>query len=188
MLKDVLGEDLYALVKESLRGKGREGRDLELAVINNGSYLPAEKFNQVNEENKSLKNRLKEQEAVLSRLPEEEQGRRELSQKLEEERGRLALLQQEWQEASREREQRHSLELALLSRGARNTKACLALLDREKISGENLEQELDRLTEEHSYLFEDGKTGLPRFAAEVEPGGGEGEGLTRQIALGMGLK
>ncbi|MCL2817654.1 MAG: phage scaffolding protein [Clostridiales bacterium] len=188
MLKDVLGEELFALVKESLKGKGRDGKDLEMAVINNGSYLPAEKFNQVNEENKSLKSRLKEQEAVLSRLPEEERGRKELSQKLEEERGRLALLQQEWQKAVQEREQRHGLELALLSRGARNTKACLALLDREKISGENLEQEVDRLTEEHPYLFAEGKTDLPRFAAQVEPGGGEGEGLARQIALGMGLK
>ncbi|MCL2678025.1 MAG: phage scaffolding protein [Clostridiales bacterium] len=188
MLKDVLGEELFALVKEALRGKGREGRDLELAVINNGSYLPAEKFNQVNEENKSLKNRLKEQEAALSRLPDEERSRRELSQQLEEERGRLALLQQEWREAAQEREQRHGLELALLSRKARNTKACLALLDREKASGESLEQELDRLAEEHPYLFEEGKTGLPRFAAQVDPPADEGEGLARQIAQGMGIK
>ena len=187
-MQDVLGEELYALVKEALKGKGREGKDLELAIINNGSYLPAEKFNQVNEENKSLKNRLKEQEAALLRLPEEERERQGLSQKLEEERGKLELLQQEWQEAAREREQRHSLELALLSRKARSTKACLALLDREKINEETLEQELDRLTAEHPYLFEEGKAGLPRFAAEVEPAEGEGEGLARQIALGMGLK
>lgn len=44
-IKSVLGEDLSAQVEQALKGKGRDGKDLDLVVGNDGSFVPVEKYN-----------------------------------------------------------------------------------------------------------------------------------------------
>jgi hypothetical protein len=43
-LKEILGEDLYNQVKEQLKGKGPQGKDIELVATNTGDYVPASKY------------------------------------------------------------------------------------------------------------------------------------------------
>ena len=57
-LKELLGEELFVAVVDALKGKGHDGRDVELAVANDGSYLPKSKFDALLAENRNLKQRL----------------------------------------------------------------------------------------------------------------------------------
>lgn len=46
-IRTALGEELAKQVEEALKGKGKDGKDLDLVVGNDGSYVPADKFNTV---------------------------------------------------------------------------------------------------------------------------------------------
>ena len=41
-VKTILGEELSAQVETALKGKGKDGKDLDLVVGNDGSYVPAD--------------------------------------------------------------------------------------------------------------------------------------------------
>ena len=43
-IKNALGEDLAKQVEEALKGKGKGGNDLVIVVGNDGTYVPAEKY------------------------------------------------------------------------------------------------------------------------------------------------
>lgn len=44
MLRELLGDELWAQVSEKLKGQGPNGKDVELVVGNDGSYVPASKY------------------------------------------------------------------------------------------------------------------------------------------------
>ncbi len=46
-IRTALGEELAKQVEEALKGKGKgkDGKDLDLVIGNDGSYVPADKFN-----------------------------------------------------------------------------------------------------------------------------------------------
>ena len=43
--KTALGADLAGQVEAALKGKGKDGKDMDLVVGNDGSYVPADKYN-----------------------------------------------------------------------------------------------------------------------------------------------
>lgn len=43
-VKTLLGADLTRQVEEALQGKGKDGKDVDLVVGNDGSFVPADKF------------------------------------------------------------------------------------------------------------------------------------------------
>lgn len=45
---ELMGEELAGKVAEALKGKGKDGKDVVLVVGNDGSYLPKDKFDEVN--------------------------------------------------------------------------------------------------------------------------------------------
>lgn len=47
--KELLGEELYTQVTEALKGKGRDGKDLEFVLTNTGDYVPANKYDTLKE-------------------------------------------------------------------------------------------------------------------------------------------
>lgn len=47
--KELLGEELYAQVTEALKGKGRDGKNLEFVLTNTGDYVPANKYDALKE-------------------------------------------------------------------------------------------------------------------------------------------
>lgn len=46
-LKEILGEDLYNQVQEAVKGKGQNGKDIELVAANTGDYVPARKYDEL---------------------------------------------------------------------------------------------------------------------------------------------
>lgn len=58
-VKTILGEDLANQVETALKGKGKDGKDLDLVVGNDGTFVPAEKYNGANSGKTSAENALK---------------------------------------------------------------------------------------------------------------------------------
>ena len=58
-IKTILGEDLANQVETALKGKGKDGKDLDLVVGNDGTFVPAEKFEQVKGQSASAEKALK---------------------------------------------------------------------------------------------------------------------------------
>jgi hypothetical protein len=58
-IKTLLGEDLTKQVEEKLKGKGKDGKDVDLVIGNDGSFVPAEKYNGANSGKTSAENALK---------------------------------------------------------------------------------------------------------------------------------
>ena len=48
-LKELLGEALYNQAAAALKGKGEGGKDVDLAIANDGSMVPVAKFNELND-------------------------------------------------------------------------------------------------------------------------------------------
>lgn len=67
-IKELLGEELAGKVETALKGKGKEGKDLDLVVGNDGSYVPADKHeglkSQVEAGDKALKEAAKALKAI----------------------------------------------------------------------------------------------------------------------------
>ena len=58
-VKTILGEDLANQVEAALKGKGKDGKDVDLVVGNDGTFVPAEKYNGANSGKTSAENALK---------------------------------------------------------------------------------------------------------------------------------
>ena len=58
-IRNLLGEDLAKQVETALKGKGKDGKDVDLVVGNDGTFVPAEKYNGANSGKASAENALK---------------------------------------------------------------------------------------------------------------------------------
>ena len=58
-VKTALGAELAGQVEAALKGKGKDGKDMDLVVGNDGSYVPADKYNGANSGKASAENALK---------------------------------------------------------------------------------------------------------------------------------
>ncbi len=58
-VKTLLGEELTNQVEAALKGKGKDGKDVDLVVGNDGTFVPAEKYNGANSGKASAENALK---------------------------------------------------------------------------------------------------------------------------------
>lgn len=58
-VKTILGEDLTKQVEAALKGKGKDGKDVDLVVGNDGTFVPADKYNGANSGKTSAENALK---------------------------------------------------------------------------------------------------------------------------------
>lgn len=58
-VKTILGEDLTAQVETAIKGKGKDGKDLDLVVGNDGTFVPSEKFEQAKGQSTSAEKALK---------------------------------------------------------------------------------------------------------------------------------
>lgn len=54
-IKELLGEELATQVSEALKGKGRDGKDLEFVITNSGDYVPANKYDNLKKESQKYK-------------------------------------------------------------------------------------------------------------------------------------
>lgn len=58
-IKTVLGTDLAAKVEDALKGKGKDGKDLDLVVGNDGSFVPSDKHEGVKGQAAAAENTMK---------------------------------------------------------------------------------------------------------------------------------
>lgn len=58
-IRKLLGEDLAKKVEEAVKGKGKDGKDLDIVVGNDGSYVPADKHEAIKAQQASAENALK---------------------------------------------------------------------------------------------------------------------------------
>lgn len=58
-IKKLLGEDLTKQIEEALKGKGKDGKDVDLVIGNDGSYVPADKYEALKSQSASAEKALK---------------------------------------------------------------------------------------------------------------------------------
>ena len=64
-IKELLGEELAGQVEAALKGNGKDGRDIDLVIGNDGSYVPAEKLETERQARTSAETALKNAAAAL---------------------------------------------------------------------------------------------------------------------------
>lgn len=64
-IKELLGEELTGQVEAALKGKGKDSRDIDLVIGNDGSYVPAEKLETERQARTSAETALKNAAAAL---------------------------------------------------------------------------------------------------------------------------
>ena len=158
-LKELLGEELYNQVAAALKGKGPDGKDLEIGVINDGSYFPKSKFDAVNEENKALKEQLKQRDSDIAELKKSSGANEELKNQLSELKKKYKTDTESLNQKLSQLQFDNALDVALMGAKAKNVKAVKALLDIEKIKFDNgqllgLNEQLEAIKKDNDYLFD----------------------------------
>lgn len=155
-LKELLSEDLYKQVAESL------GEKADKLFVGEGEFIPKQRFDEVNSQVKDYKTQVEERDKQLSEIQQKVKGNEELSAELEKVRTNNKNLEQEYQNKLIETRRNFAIESAIRSAGVRNDKALKAvkaLLDQEKIKFEEdtfkgIDEQVKELKESESYLFE----------------------------------
>ena len=63
-IKTLLGDELTAQVETALQGKGKDGKDVDLVVGNDGTFVPADKYDGEKRRATSAENALKKAAAT----------------------------------------------------------------------------------------------------------------------------
>ncbi|WP_434304177.1 phage scaffolding protein [Clostridium botulinum] len=152
-LKELLGEELYNQVIQKVG-------DNKIDVVNNGNWIPKDKFNTLNEQ-------LKTATATITDLKKNNKDNGELQTKVTDYETKV----KDYEKQIQDMQFNYTLEGALKSANVRNTKAVKALLNLEgiKLEGENvlgLSEQIEALKKSDSYLFAEEQK--PKFSG-VEP-------------------
>ncbi|HDK7179212.1 TPA: phage scaffolding protein [Clostridium botulinum] len=139
-LKELLGEELY---KQVIQKVG----DNKIDVVNNGNWIPKDKFNALNDQ-------LKTANATIGDLKKSNKDNEELQTKVTDYETKV----KEYEKQIQDMQFNYVLEGALKGANVRNTKAVKALLNLEgiKLEGENvlgLSEQIEALQKSDSYLF-----------------------------------
>ena len=169
MLKTILGEkyteEIAALVGDKV-----------LAVVNDGSWIPKDKFNGISNEAKELKRQMAERDAQLEALKGQAAGNEDLLKQINDLKAANDTAQAEWTNKLAQQTKDFAVDRAIAEAKGKNPKAIKALLNLEAISldGENilgLTEQIKSIQESDGYLFGEGQTG-PVGGGTNPPGGG----------------
>ena len=150
-LKELLGEELFNQVKEKLGDKK--------VFVDDGNYIPKQRFDEVNNEKKELQQQLKERDSQLEELKKQAQDSQELQNKISELQQTNDEVKNQYEQKMKEQKFNFALEQELMKAQAKNVKAAKALVDTEKISIDDngnligFEEQLKQVKEENDYLF-----------------------------------
>jgi len=150
-LKELLGEELYKQLEEKLGDKK--------VFIDDGNYIPKQRFDEVNNEKKELQNQLKERDGQLEELRKNSQDSKELQDKIQELQQANEETKSQYEQKIKEQKFNFALEQDLMKSQAKNVKAAKALVDTEKVSLDDdgnligLDEQLKQIKEENDYLF-----------------------------------
>ncbi|NFL75524.1 scaffolding protein [Clostridium sporogenes] len=152
-LKEILGEELYNQVMQKVG-------DNKIDVVNDGNWIPKDKFNTLNEQ-------LKTANTTIGDLKKNNTDNEELQTKVTDYETKV----KDYEKKIQDMQFNYALEGALKGANVRNTKAVKALLNLEgvKLDGENvlgLSEQIEALKKSDSYLFAEEQK--PQFSG-VEP-------------------
>lgn len=167
-LKDIIGEELYKQLPED---KKKEVKDKDFEDISNGSYIPKERFNQVNDQAKEYKQQVKDRDTQIKNLKEEFKDAEGLKEKVEQLEADNTKKDTEYQSKLAEITMNNAIEKALGAYKCRNSKLVKALLDNEKlkVDGDSiigLKEQMEAIQKENEFLFEKETKGSPDFIIE----------------------
>lgn len=127
-------------------------------------YIPKSRFDEVNDQKKEYKKMLDERTTQLEELKGKAQGNEELLNKIKELEDANTKTAEDYEKKIAEQSFNFALESALRDGKVKNAKAVKALLDIEgiKLDGDKLlglDEQISKLKESDSYLFEEESTG-----------------------------
>ncbi|GAA5417928.1 hypothetical protein Pryu01_03006 [Paraliobacillus ryukyuensis] len=159
-LKELLGEELYKQVEE-------KAGDNKIAVVSDGSYIPKDKFDAVNQEKNDYKKQVGDRDKQINDLSEKAKGNEELTKELDDLKKANQKATEEYENKLKQQSFEYSLKDALSANKVRNPKAVKALLDTEaiKLDGDKLlglEEQLNAIKESDPYLFQEEQQDPPK--------------------------
>jgi len=155
VLKELLG-DLYTdEVKEKVG-------DVKLIKLDEGKYIPVEKFNAKLEEVKQQKEQLDEYKKQLKDLEKKAKGNEEFENTIKELRADNEKKDLDYQATIKAKDKSFAIQNAIKDEQGKNVKAITALLDMDKITVDDkgitgLSDQLKALKESDAYLFGEDK-------------------------------
>lgn len=157
------------------------------------SFMPKDKYNEVNDQVKDLKTQLSERDKQLKDLGEKAKGNEELQKQINDLQELNKNTTKDFEGKISKMKFDYSLEGALKAANVKNTKAVKALLnlDNVKIDGENfigLSDQIEALKKSDAYLFEQtvgGKT--PSNNGGGAPGATEMDEVAKTFSNSLGL-
>lgn len=177
-IKSLLGDELSAQVEAALKGKGKDGKDVDLVIGNDGSFVPADKYNGANSGKTSAENALKAAAEALKAIGGTGDPAK-IADDVKNAQTTIANLQATHDTEIKKISKNAALRMALNGK-VHDPSDIIGLLDLDKIDVDdtgNLKTDLDPLLkpikESKSYLFtEPAKPGAPdiKGAKPAEPG------------------
>ena len=177
-IKSLLGDELSAQVEAALKGKGKDGKDVDLVIGNDGSFVPADKYNGANSGKTSAENALKAAAEALKAIGGTGDPAK-IADDVKNAQTTIANLQATHDAEIKKISKNAALRMALNGK-VHDPSDIIGLLDLDKIDVDdtgNLKTDLDGLLkpikESKSYLFtEPAKPGAPdiKGAKPAEPG------------------
>src|SRR5690625_3003388 len=150
-LQELLGEELYNQVVA-------KAGDKKLGIINDGNWIPKEKFNALNEEKKGLETQIGERDEQLNTLKDKAKDRQELTQQIAELQQKNEDTATQYQEQMDKQAKDFAVETALRDAKAKNPKIAKNALDLEAITMKDgkligIDEQLKSIQESDAYLF-----------------------------------
>ena len=151
VLKELLG-DLYTdEIKEKVGDK-------KLIVLDEGKYIPVDKFNAKNEEVKQQKEQLDSYKKQLKEIEKKAKGNEELEKTIKDLRADNDKKDTDYQATIKTQTKDFAIQTAIKEAQGKNVKAITALLDVEKITVDDngivgLSDQLKAIKESDAYLF-----------------------------------
>ena len=177
-IKTLLGDELSAQVEAALKGKGKDGKDVDLVIGNDGSFVPADKYNGANSGKTSAENALKAAAEALKAIGGTGDPAK-IADDVKNAQTTIANLQATHDAEIKKISKNAALRMALNGK-VHDPSDIIGLLDLDKIDVDdtgNLKTDLDPLLkpikESKAYLFtEPAKPGAPdiKGAKPAEPG------------------
>lgn len=171
-LKELLGDEVYTTVLAVLKGKGKDGKDVELGVVNDGSYLPKVKFDEVNEAKKALETQLGTANATIGELKKANGDNEALQGAIKAHEETIKTMKAEHEAAMTELKFNTALSTELLKANVIDADLVGVKLDKGKIklnedgTVSGLSEQLADLKTGFGFLF---KTGEPTTVAGAKP-------------------
>lgn len=151
MLKELLGEELYSQVTEKLGDKK--------IMVDDGNFIPKSRFDQVNQAKKELEVQLKDRDTQLADLSKNNKDNENLLNQIKDLQALNKQTTTDYENKINQMQFDYALDGALTNAKCKNSKALRALLDIDNVKLnegklEGLEEQLNKLKESDSYLFD----------------------------------